>query len=148
MNTELYKNIVFNKFKKHFPEIDRISLEDKVNDYFCLKEMEKIYCQYCDVELKTHQPSPYKDSPSLDHKLPKSRGGLNTFHNIAITCTQCNIIKGTLTTEEYLKMLDLLSVEPEWKEKILEGIFPGRKANMLNAKSKKKKRGMMLSDFM
>ena len=145
MDKDLYKNLIFEKFKRHFPEIPSYSLEDRVNHYFKFKEKENIYCEYCDIKLKPHQPPPYNDASSLDHKHPLSRRGSNTFDNIAITCTQCNIIKGTMNTEEYLKFLELLSVEPKWKEKILESLFWGRRANMLRNKTKKK--GQELADF-
>jgi len=143
MEKDLYHNIVFKKFKDHFPEIERESLEEQVNEYFKLKEKEKIFCEYCGVELKAHQKPPYSDSPSLDHKNPKTRGGKNEFDNIAITCTQCNIVKGTLNTEEYLKFLQLLSVEPEWSKIIRNNLFWGRKKNMLNRKEKER----MLFEF-
>lgn len=148
MDKDLYHNIVFKKFKRHFPEIDRNNLEKEVNNYFKLKEKEKIYCEYCKVELKAHQPYPYKDASSIDHKLPKTRGGKNVFDNIAITCTRCNIIKGTMSTEEYLKFLELLSVEPEWKAKILDSLFWGRRANMLNNKTMKQMKKVMLDEYM
>lgn len=147
MDKDLYKNIVFKKFKRHFPEIPADKLEKEVNDYFKLNEKENIYCEYCKIELKPNQRYPYNDASSLDHKLPKTRGGANTFDNIAITCTQCNIIKGTMNTEEYLKFLELLSVEPEWKIKILDSLFWGRRANMLNDKTRKQMKEVMLSDY-
>ena len=147
MNKNLYHNLVFKKFKRHFSEIPIIELEEQVNNYFKLNEKENIYCEYCNVELKPNQRYPYNDASSLDHKLPKTRGGENNFNNIAITCTKCNIIKGTMNTEEYLKFLELLSVEPEWKEKILTSLFWGRRANMLNNKTRKQMKEVMLSDY-
>ena len=61
MDKDLYKNLIFEKFKRHFPEIPSYSLEDRVNHYFKFKEKENIYCEYCDIKLKPHQPPPYND---------------------------------------------------------------------------------------
>jgi len=127
MDKELYYNIVFKKFKKHFKE----TTEQEINDYFHLKEKESIYCEYCKTELKVGMPYPYYNSPSIDHKKPKTSEGKNEFDNIAICCFQCNIVKGTMNSETYEKMLELLSKEPEWKNKILNEIFTGRFANKL-----------------
>jgi HNH endonuclease len=39
----------------------------------------------------------------IDHKTPISRGGSNDIFNIAISCPTCNLVKGKMTDEEYLK---------------------------------------------
>jgi len=136
MEKDLYHNIVFIKFKKHFPK----TTEQEINEYFNFKEKEKIFCEYCKIELKVHQKYPYSDAPSLDHKIPKTRDGKNEFDNIAITCFQCNVVKGTMFAETYLKMLELLSVDKKWSERIRAELFLGRKANMLSRKNKKTKK--------
>ena len=38
----------------------------------------------------------------LDHKLPKSRGGLSEARNYQWLCPTCNVTKGALTNEELL----------------------------------------------
>ncbi|WP_299458911.1 HNH endonuclease [uncultured Microscilla sp.] len=47
-------------------------------------------CQYCG--------SPY--DLTLDHVIPKSRGGRSTWDNLATACKSCNSKKGDLTPEE------------------------------------------------
>lgn len=47
-------------------------------------------CQYCG--------SPY--DLTLDHVMPKSRGGRSTWDNLATACKGCNSKKGDLTPEE------------------------------------------------
>ncbi|WP_320663758.1 HNH endonuclease [Prochlorococcus sp. MIT 1223] len=48
-------------------------------------------CQYCGYKgLKL----------SIDHILPKSRGGPDTWENVTTACLTCNIIKGNRTPEE------------------------------------------------
>jgi len=39
---------------------------------------------------------------NIDHAIPKSRRGNNTLENAQNTCRDCNLRKGTRTTEEYL----------------------------------------------
>lgn len=149
MDSELYKNIVFNKFRKHFPDIDSISLEDQVNDYFGLKEMESINCGYCGIELQHPTKYPHYNTPSIDHKIPTVySNGANVFQNIMICCYQCNIVKGTMLAETYIKMLKLLSTDTETSQKARNQLFIGRKANMLERKTKKPKKDVMLSDFL
>lgn len=47
-------------------------------------------CQYCG----TH------DNLTLDHVLPKSRGGKTNWDNLATACKRCNSRKGDYTPEE------------------------------------------------
>ncbi len=144
MESQLYHNIVFNKFKKHFPE----ATEVEINETFFLRNKENIYCYYCGRKLKYPTDYPYYDTPSIDHKTPKVCGGKNEFNNIAICCFQCNIVKGTMMASSYKKMLELLNKDPNWKEIILNEIFIGRRANMLARKKKEDQREAMVSDFM
>ena len=52
-------------------------------------------CQYCG----------YKgDKLSIDHVLPRSRGGNHTWENVTTACLHCNVIKGNRTPQE-AKML-------------------------------------------
>lgn len=57
------------------------------------------FCRYCDVEMTKD----IRDrAPSRDHIIPLSRGGPDTFENIAMACRACNEEKGSLTAEEYV----------------------------------------------
>lgn len=57
-------------------------------------------CPYC--ERRMLDRGCQARSPSRDHKIPLSRGGLHTRSNIQICCRQCNEEKGSLTHEEFL----------------------------------------------
>lgn len=46
-------------------------------------------CAYCDGHATT-----------VDHVLPRSRGGGNTWRNLVACCRRCNNIKGNRTPEE------------------------------------------------
>ncbi len=50
-------------------------------------------CQYCGKKFPTSELS-------LDHVLPRSRGGLSTWENIVCACVSCNVRKGGQTPRE------------------------------------------------
>lgn len=50
-------------------------------------------CQYCGRRFPTSELS-------LDHVVPRSRGGAATWDNIVCCCVQCNVRKGGRTPEE------------------------------------------------
>ena len=50
-------------------------------------------CQYCGKRFSTSQLS-------LDHVIPRSRGGTSNWHNIVCCCHKCNVRKGGRSPEE------------------------------------------------
>ena len=50
-------------------------------------------CQYCGSRLPTCQLS-------LDHVIPRSRGGATTWDNVVCACLKCNVKKGGQTPQE------------------------------------------------
>lgn len=50
-------------------------------------------CQYC----ANYFPD---DKLTMDHVMPKSRGGKNTWQNLVAACKKCNQKKGSRTTDE------------------------------------------------
>ena len=50
-------------------------------------------CQYC----ANHFPD---DKLTMDHVIPKSRGGKNTWQNLVAACKKCNQKKGSRTVKE------------------------------------------------
>jgi len=48
------------------------------------------FCQYCKA----------KGELTLDHVMPRSRGGLTTWENLITACKPCNSRKGDFTPEE------------------------------------------------
>src|SRR5258708_18069915 len=50
-------------------------------------------CQYCGQRFPTTQLS-------LDHVVPRSRGGLTNWENIVCACLRCNVRKGGRTPHE------------------------------------------------
>jgi 5-methylcytosine-specific restriction endonuclease McrA len=50
-------------------------------------------CQYCGKKYPTAELS-------LDHVVPRSQGGLNTWENIVCACVACNVRKGGRTPKQ------------------------------------------------
>ena len=50
-------------------------------------------CKYCKKQLSAEELS-------IDHVLPKSRGGKETWDNLVTACKPCNSKKGDRTPEE------------------------------------------------
>jgi 5-methylcytosine-specific restriction endonuclease McrA len=50
-------------------------------------------CQYC-----AHRPS--QRDLNLDHVVPRSRGGTDTWENLVVSCRACNLKKGRRTPAE------------------------------------------------
>ncbi|HBO44013.1 MAG TPA: HNH endonuclease [Planctomycetaceae bacterium] len=50
-------------------------------------------CQYCGRRFPTNQLS-------LDHVIPRSRGGMSTWENMVCACVKCNVKKGGRTPRE------------------------------------------------
>mgnify|MGYP001327534621 CR=1 FL=1 len=48
-------------------------------------------CQYCDYR---------GDKLSIDHVIPRSRGGADKWDNVTTACLKCNIVKGNRTPQE------------------------------------------------
>jgi 5-methylcytosine-specific restriction endonuclease McrA len=106
----------------------------EINDHFHFDEKEKLYCEYCGIELQATAPFPYSKVVSLNMKQPLALGGAKSFDNVAICCCRCNIVKGTMNEETFKAFHRLLNVEPEMKEKIFEQFFWGKRRQMLERK--------------
>lgn len=64
-------------------------------------------CQYCGKV-------PKKEELTIDHVLPRSRGGKTTWENVVLACIKCNMRKGNkLLHEAGLKLLNQ-PVKPHW----------------------------------
>lgn len=63
-------------------------------------------CEYCGIQMPTWYDAgaPGADvrvAPSIDHRMPKSRGGTDDPENLAIACRSCNSSKGAKTEAEF-----------------------------------------------
>jgi 5-methylcytosine-specific restriction endonuclease McrA len=63
-------------------------------------------CQYCGRHLPTHLLS-------IDHVVPRSRGGETTWENVVCACLACNVKKGGRTPHEARMKLIQTPVRPK-----------------------------------
>ena len=64
-------------------------------------------CQYCGRK-------PPRDEFSIDHVVPRSRGGRSTWTNLVLACTDCNMKKDNRTPEEAGMKLLVKPAVPRW----------------------------------
>ncbi len=72
-------------------------------------------CQYCGVGKNL----------TIDHVMPKSRGGKDTWENLVTACDECNVRKGNRTPEEAgmpLKKKPFRPVHITFLQSILGGV--------------------------
>lgn len=67
-------------------------------------------CRFCDRVLVLHGEEQHR--ATLDHWVPRSRGGRNTFLNYVLACLPCNLAKANQTGEEFL------AIPPEERERL------------------------------
>jgi 5-methylcytosine-specific restriction endonuclease McrA len=60
-------------------------------------------CQYCGNKSGPH---------TIDHIIPKERGGKDTWENLVTACARCNILKGNRNPEEVGLKLNRKPVRP------------------------------------
>lgn len=69
-------------------------------------------CQYCGVK-------PGRSHLTVDHVLPRSRGGTHDWHNLVTACKSCNQKKGSCTPEEAMMKLIRKPFEPSYVSLVL-----------------------------
>jgi 5-methylcytosine-specific restriction endonuclease McrA len=65
-------------------------------------------CQYCGVQ-------PGGEELTIDHVVPRSRGGTSTWENCVLSCIACNKRKADRTPEQARMKLRRRPVRPAWK---------------------------------
>lgn len=91
-------NLTINK-----PSIIRVYTYVKMNFQKVPLTRENIFkrddyaCVYCGKDERRHL--------TLDHVIPQSKGGPNTWDNLVTACKKCNNEKASLTLEEYGKKI-------------------------------------------
>jgi 5-methylcytosine-specific restriction endonuclease McrA len=76
-------------------------------------------CQYCGVR------PPSRDL-SLDHVVPKSRGGRSTWENLVTACGGCNRKKGQRLTIECGMIPRRIPARPRWSSVVHQEVAPRR----------------------
>lgn len=70
-------------------------------------ERDKNTCQYCGQRLR-------KSELTIDHVVPRSRGGYDCWQNLVLACMRCNVRKSNRTPEEAHMPLIRKPVKPAW----------------------------------
>jgi 5-methylcytosine-specific restriction endonuclease McrA len=71
-------------------------------------ERDRYSCQYCDR-------TPVRSELSVDHVVPKSRGGTTVWTNVVLACTECNARKRDRLPHEAGMRLQRQPREPAWR---------------------------------
>ena len=87
----------FNRFVRREIRFSRHSILERDNHT----------CQYCGRHLA-------KTQSTLDHVMPQSRGGADSWENLAVACVQCNVRKGNHTPKEAGMHLIRKPSKPSW----------------------------------
>ncbi len=72
---------------------------------------DRFQCQYCGVKCR-------EGAISIDHVMPRSRGGKTSWTNVVAACHTCNRRKGSLTPEEAGMPLRKPPKRPTWRDLI------------------------------
>ncbi|MCD6232129.1 HNH endonuclease [Candidatus Aerophobetes bacterium] len=72
-------------------------------------------CQYCGRKLDSQ-------NLNLDHVIPLSRGGKDTWENVVCSCVPCNLRKGNKTLAEAKMSLIRKPKKPTWRSFVKEGL--------------------------
>lgn len=70
-------------------------------------ERDRNTCQYCGRRLP-------KSELTLDHIIPRSRGGYDSWENLVLACVACNVRKANRTPDEAGMPLLRKAVKPTW----------------------------------
>jgi 5-methylcytosine-specific restriction endonuclease McrA len=102
------------KFRLKVPEVISLTNYDRIPRKTVAFSRRNIYqrdrytCQYCGVQ-------PGSEELTIDHVLPRSRGGTSTWENCVLACMECNKRKADRTPLEAHMPLHKSPVRPAWK---------------------------------
>lgn len=51
-------------------------------------------CAYCHILLNINGKLPRNDRMTIDHVVPKAKGGGDNLENLKLACHKCNVLKG------------------------------------------------------
>lgn len=102
------------KLRIALPEVVRLSDYDRFPSQSVtfsrsnLMKRDHYTCQYC-------QTQPGRDHLTIDHVVPRSKGGPNTWVNCVVACVGCNVRKADRTPEQAGMRLKRKPVQPAWQ---------------------------------
>lgn len=101
------------KLTLRIPEVIQLIAYDSVPQRDVAFSRKNLYqrdhyrCQYCGRRRAT-------SDLSIEHIVPRSRGGRSTWHNCVLACLQCNVRKGNRTLAESGMTLIRQPFKPRW----------------------------------
>jgi 5-methylcytosine-specific restriction endonuclease McrA len=102
------------KFRIRVPEVITLTEYDRVPTNAVTFSRRNIYkrdrftCQYCHKQLAS-------EDLTIDHVLPRSRGGTSTWENCVLACLECNTRKADRTPVEAHMPLRKEPIRPRWR---------------------------------
>jgi 5-methylcytosine-specific restriction endonuclease McrA len=87
----------FNDFVRHEVRFSRRNIFER----------DKNTCQYCGRRMA-------RSDITLDHVVPRSRGGFDSWENLVLACMECNVRKANRTPEEARMPLIRKPTKPAW----------------------------------
>lgn len=86
---------------------------------------DKFTCQYCLAVLKAKELT-------LDHVIPRSRGGKTKWENVVTSCSKCNHKKGSKLPEEFHLKLQKRPKKPNWAPSMSIQVAPSDPKEWMN----------------
>ena len=79
------------------------------------------HCACCGSKLdygigKNNHGKTEEQTPSTDHKIPRSKGGNNDLENLWVICMKCNTLKNNATYEDIQRYENIIKMLKEIKE--------------------------------
>jgi 5-methylcytosine-specific restriction endonuclease McrA len=102
--------IVLGRFNGRFAKEVRFSRRN-------IFERDDNTCQYCGKKFE-------RNELTLDHVIPRCRGGASTWTNVVLACLKCNMRKGNCVPNELNMKLMRKPVKPQWATRV--GVKLGR----------------------
>ena len=100
MSLRVPEVIILNVFNGFFRQEVRFSRRN-------IFERDRNTCQYCAKKMT-------KSDLTIDHVVPRSKGGRDTWENLVLACVKCNVRKGNRTPSDAHMPLVRNPVKPSW----------------------------------
>lgn len=78
-------------------------------------ERDAYTCQYCGRQFR-------RQDLTIDHVLPRSRGGVSRWENVVLSCLPCNARKDNRTPQEAGMRLRKQPKKPRWEDIKIRGL--------------------------
>jgi 5-methylcytosine-specific restriction endonuclease McrA len=91
-------------------DVEAVNFYSRTNLRELIYSREKHRCFYCGRKLKA-------SCRGMDHVVPRSQGGDNSYRNVVACCLECNSLKGERAAEKFVKVLGNFQVLTRTEQK-------------------------------